>query len=219
MIIENESQREWVLIGKESVGKTQLLASLTGRLGESANFRGTTVAVQAFDSPLGRFIDTPGILLASDALTTKEALKALDGHARVILVVKATHLDQDLSDLLPLAQGKQALVLATFWDRLSAQAGAQEALDRIQKELGVPVIALDARHLAARRPALEKALDAAAPLKVIRLQAQAGWHLDAESRFGALPVIAPWRPWPASSCPAGSASNTPMPGRMAATTK
>ena len=183
-----------IAIGKESVGKTQLLASLTGRSGESANFRGTTVALESFHGPLGHFVDTPGILLASDNLTTREALSALsvDPKAKVLLVLKGTHLDPDLGYLLPLVLGHRVAAVVTHWDRLKAHAGADAALLRLQKELGFSLVPVDARTLSlADHAAIEAALARAKAPKTKALKAKAGWQLDAQSWFWRLPVIAP----------------------------
>jgi len=62
-----------VVIGKESTGKSQLIASLTGQSAYSANFRGSTVACETYPSETYTFIDTPGILYRSDSVTTKKA--------------------------------------------------------------------------------------------------------------------------------------------------
>jgi Fe2+ transport system protein B len=42
-----------VVIGKESTGKSQLIASLTGQSAYSANFRGSTVACETYQSHSG----------------------------------------------------------------------------------------------------------------------------------------------------------------------
>ena len=181
-----------VVVGKESVGKTQLLSRLTGSSGESANFRGTTVAVQAYSDQQHAYLDTPGILKSSDSETTRLALQALDGQEKVLLVVKATHLDQDLDELLPLVKGKQGAVAVTFWDKAAAQPGAEKALAAMAKELGVPVLPVDARTLEPEQAqALRTALSQAKPFKKTKLKARAGWTLEAGSWFWRLPVIAP----------------------------
>ena len=181
-----------VVVGKESVGKTQLLSRLTGSAGESANFRGTTVAVQAYSDQQHAYLDTPGILKFSDSETTRLALQALDGQEKVLLVVKATHLDQDLDELLPLLQGKSGAVAVTFWDKAASQEGADKALAAIAKELGVPVLPVDARTLTPEQAqAVRTALDQSAPFKKTKLKARAGWTMEAGSWFWRLPVIAP----------------------------
>jgi ferrous iron transport protein B len=180
------------VVGKESVGKTQLLSSLTGQSGESANFRGTTVAVQAFYSGGSTWLDTPGILKQSDSETTRAALQALDGEDRVLLVLKATHLDQDLADLLPLIQGKRAVLAVTYWDKVRDLPGAGKKLAAIANELDATVVPVDARSLAPESAAvLQAAVAGAKPMKVKAVKAKVGWRFEADTRFWRLPVIGP----------------------------
>jgi len=52
-----------VVVGKESVGKSALVAGLTGTTPTTGNFCGTTVDIEGYDSPEYVFVDTPGRLL------------------------------------------------------------------------------------------------------------------------------------------------------------
>jgi Fe2+ transport system protein B len=67
-----------LLVGKESSGKSMLAANLTGRTPVSTNFRGSTVACEAYSDGTHRLVDTPGILLTSDSQTTQIALERLE---------------------------------------------------------------------------------------------------------------------------------------------
>ena len=89
-----------LVIGKESVGKSQLVASLTGRWAASYNFPGSTVACDCYADEFYNYIDSPGLLRHSDSTACRETLAALAENERVLLVVNATHIDQDLEDLL-----------------------------------------------------------------------------------------------------------------------
>lgn len=141
------AERQFVVIGKESVGKSQWIASLTGRNATVGNFRGTTVSCDEYRYGDIVFVDTPGIVRQSDSATTKLALDALmDGEA-VVLVAQATHLDDDLDDLLPLAAGKPGLVVVTFWDKVDAAAGM--LLERVSQQTGLTFLPIDARRLSA----------------------------------------------------------------------
>lgn len=111
-----------VVIGKESTGKSQLIASLTGQSAYSDNFRGSTVACDTYQSEVYTFIDTPGILYRSDSVTTKKALRQLQENDTVLLVVKATDVDRDLVDLLPLVADKRGIIVITFWDKVRPKA-------------------------------------------------------------------------------------------------
>jgi len=134
-----------VVVGKESVGKSALVAGLTGTTPTTGNFRGTTVDVERYESPERVFVDTPGILLDADTETTRTAIEAVEGSETVLLVVRATNIDSDLEDLLPLVQGKVGAVAVTFWDKVENQADAREQLDALAGEVGVPVVPVDAR--------------------------------------------------------------------------
>src|SRR5688500_15015113 len=100
------SHQRVAVIGKESVGKSQLVGSLTGSHPVTANLRGTTVACEVYRCGTRTFVDTPGILRDSDSLTTRLALGELAKGDTVLLVVSGTHLDEDLADLLPLVSGR-----------------------------------------------------------------------------------------------------------------
>ena len=134
-----------VVVGKESVGKSALVAGLTGTTPTTGNFRGTTVDVERYESPERVFVDTPGILLDADTETTRTAIEAVEGSETVLLVIRATNIDSDLEDLLPLVQGKVGAVAVTFWDKVENQADARAQLDALAGEVGVPVVPVDAR--------------------------------------------------------------------------
>ncbi len=168
-----------VVIGKESAGKSQLVAALTGRSPRSSNFRGSTLACETYEGPTHTFIDTPGIVRQSDSQTTALALARLADGERVLLVVQATHLDDDLADLLPLAAGKQGAIVVTFWDKVRADPPAQAALDRLSRALGLALVPVDARALdGADRRAILAALDGSAAITGAPPHVRAGWRLE-----------------------------------------
>jgi Fe2+ transport system protein B len=152
-----------VVIGKESSGKSQLISSLTGRRAYSSNFRGTTVNCEIFTGDKNQFIDTPGILLQSDALTTSLALEKLRDTETVLFVLKATQLAEDLKEMLPLLKGKRVAGVVTFWDKVPAQQQNLATVAQIGQQIGIPLLAVDARHLTAKdRLAIDGALERAA---------------------------------------------------------
>ena len=136
-----------LVIGKESTGKSQLLSSLTQQPAYSANFRGSTVACDTYDVAGQSFTDTPGLLYQSDSATTHLTLRQLSINDTVLVVAKATHLDEDLTDLLPLVRGKRGAVAVTFWDKLPQPAPVQQALQRLTQKSGISFIPLDARTM------------------------------------------------------------------------
>lgn len=168
-----------VVIGKESVGKSQLISSLTGHMARSGNFRGTTVSCDVYRDDENTFIDTPGIMRESDSVTTRLALEQLCASERVLLVVKATRLDDDLADLLPLARGKQGLVAVTFWDKLDHTQSATSALDRLSESSGILFVPVDARRMGPQeRGRLLLALTNPQPFPSHRLRERVGWRIE-----------------------------------------
>lgn len=106
------------------------------------------------------FIDTPGILYRSDTITTRSALEQLQKHDTVLLVVKATHADEDLADLLPLVDGKQGIVVMTFWDKVLPSEFTQQVVRRWQQAANLALIPVDARHLTAtQRQEIQSAIE------------------------------------------------------------
>jgi Fe2+ transport system protein B len=136
-----------VVVGKESVGKSALVASLTGDRPTASNFRGTTVRAERYSTGGYTFVDTPGIVLDADTEGTRAALDALGEEEKVMLVVPATDIDEDLNDLLSLVEGRVGSIVVTFWDKVEDDEGARAALDKLEETAGVPVTAVDARNV------------------------------------------------------------------------
>ncbi|MEM7135133.1 MAG: nucleoside recognition domain-containing protein [Myxococcota bacterium] len=155
-----------VLVGFESVGKSALFRGLTGHAaGDEANFRGSTVVcrrchLKACECEL---VDTPGIRLNSDSAATALALETLDDADTVMLVVRAPYLADEAQALLAaLRLGPRRLAVAvTFTDKVSA--GLSSAITKLRAHLGVPVVALDAREMGAKRTELLDAIRGARP--------------------------------------------------------
>ncbi|MGF1674732.1 MAG: nucleoside recognition domain-containing protein [Rivularia sp. (in: cyanobacteria)] len=141
------TQSSIVVIGKENTGKSQLIASLTGRNAYSSNFRGSTVICDTYKYDKYSFVDTPGIFYRSDSATTRMAIEQLQTHDTVLLVVKATHLDEDLGELLPLLANKRGIVVITFWDKVLETDLSREVVRRWSQTSGLTFIAVNARKL------------------------------------------------------------------------
>lgn len=166
-----------MVVGKESVGKSQLISTLTGRTAGQSNFRGSTVSVERYRVGVTQYVDTPGILLRSDTETTKLALNALAAHELVLLVVRATALDDDLADMLPLVAGKRVVVVVTFWDKVTP--GARETLERLATDAEVAFVPADARNLSEQdKQSIARALAAPRVLRRSSLTARAGWRIE-----------------------------------------
>ncbi|MDQ3802435.1 MAG: 50S ribosome-binding GTPase [Acidobacteriota bacterium] len=181
-----------VVIGKESTGKSQLIASLTNRPAYASNFRGSTVNCDIYRNGGYAFVDTPGILRQSDTLTTRAALDQLRDNDVVLLIVQATHIDNDLADLLPLVKGKSGLVVVTFWDKVRVNASARQALERISKESGLPFIPVDARRLSQNEyQSIIRTLQT--PQHFIRecIRQQVGWNIEPPPTWLERPHVGP----------------------------
>jgi ferrous iron transport protein B len=136
--------KEVLVLGKESAGKSQLIASLSGKSVYAANFRGSTVTCEAFRTGDLLLIDTPGIQRSADTAAMQEAMEHLRESDCVLLVTPATHLRLDLEELLPLLHNKRGVVAVTFWDQVS-----EAERTKIQYALGktsLATVRLDARH-------------------------------------------------------------------------
>jgi len=136
----------FVTIGKEGVGKSQLISSLTGKDAQSSNLKGSTVSCEYYRKDKLVFVDTPGIVFDSDSETTKIAISSLKNHDLVLLVIRATNIDQDLDYLLPLVQDKKGVIIITNWDRINIRF-AQESVEKLEKESNMPIIPVDARNV------------------------------------------------------------------------
>ncbi|MCU4754348.1 50S ribosome-binding GTPase [Halobacteria archaeon AArc-curdl1] len=146
-----------VVVGKESVGKSELVSSLTGDRPTSGNFRGTTVRSERYTTDEHEFVDTPGIVLDEDTEATRDALSQVTENETVMLVVPATGIDEDLEDLLPLVEDHLGMVVVTFWDKVEDTAETGRALEMLSADLGVPLVPIDAREVS--RPIADGGVD------------------------------------------------------------
>ena len=143
----NNEKETVVVVGKESVGKSELVAGLSGTTPTTGNFRGTTVDVKRYETDEFVFIDTPGILLGTDTETTRTAISAVEETETVLLAVPATNIDDDLEALLPLVQGKVGAIAVTFWDKVENPTEARNELNALAEDLGVSLAPADARNV------------------------------------------------------------------------
>ena len=143
------------------------------------------------------FVDTPGILYRSDTATTRTALERLQRHDTVLLVVKATHADEDLADLLPLMNGKRGIAVMTFWDKVLSSQVTQQAIHRWQQAANLTLIPVDARHLTPRqRQNIQAAIEQPSVFSDRWQPMPLGWRIEPRptvlehSRWGWLLAIA-----------------------------
>lgn len=142
------NQQTVLVIGNERVGKSALIESLARLIADSSPVRGPTAQVQLRPSDDITFVDTPGILFQTGSETTRMALAELNlSQDRILVVVNATHLNQDLSQMMPLVTGRRGAVVVTFWDKVQPCKQAFDAIEELSDEAGVPFIPVDARQL------------------------------------------------------------------------
>lgn len=139
--------RKVVVIGIESVGKSSLLSALTGRFAESSALVGTTLRCASYADAEWEWIDTPGILTGSDAVTVKDTLTTLEAAESVLLVLRADRARYELASLHPLIGSRKVAITLTFRDRLALTKPEKvhKLLGSWIGKLGVPITLLDGR--------------------------------------------------------------------------
>jgi ferrous iron transport protein B len=146
-VLNSKSVGTVVVFGLESAGKSTVVSGITGCRADSSNYRGTTVSCERYQAARGTLIDTPGILFSSETEAARLAVSSLDDGDAVLLVVRATHLDDELDRLLPIVAGRSGAVVVTFWDKVQPGEHALEALEQASRSAGVPFIPVDGRRM------------------------------------------------------------------------
>ncbi len=143
-----------VLVGNPNCGKTALFNRLTGARQKVANYAGVTVERKEgqFTSGAGhayQVVDLPGAYslnaMTPDEAITRDILFNLRADVAppdvIVLVVDATNLRLNLRLVLEVLRLQRPTILAVNMMDLARKRGMQINLDRLQKELGIPVIA------------------------------------------------------------------------------
>ncbi len=141
------------LVGKPNCGKTALFNRLTGAKQKVANYAGVTVERKegAFVSPSGRtwrILDLPGTysLTATtpDEAITRDVLLGVRSDAEppsgIICVVDATNLKLNLRMVLETARFGRPMIVALNMIDVAKRRGIRIDVERLAKELGVPVV-------------------------------------------------------------------------------
>ncbi|MGV2886415.1 nucleoside recognition domain-containing protein [Paenibacillus taichungensis] len=169
VVEQHEELRKVVLVGFESAGKSALFRGLTGRdTGEESNVRGSTVTIrraELLEHQL-ELLDTPGIRMKDDSVTTMLTLKQLAAGDTVILVIRGTDVVQELPLLLAMLDvtGKNAVLVLTFADKCGPGLSAQ--VNYYRKGLGISVLPLNTREMDGNAQDLIcRAIVAARPMK------------------------------------------------------
>ncbi len=146
---KRSSRKTVVVLGQESVGKSSLLSSLTGRFAESSALAGTTLHCERYPDVDWDWVDTPGIITGSDAATVQDSLAQLKSAESVLLVLRAYRAREELTSLLPLLGSRDIAIVLTFKDRLSTldSVSLQQLVLTWHEQLGVPVQLVDSHAL------------------------------------------------------------------------
>ncbi len=144
------------LVGNPNCGKSSLFNALTGMNQKVGNFPGVTVDKKTGDLLLGKhpstLIDLPGTYSfypkREDEWVAYKVLMGVDPemHSDVILLVAdASNLKRNLLFCSQIIDLKIPVVLALTMNDLATKKGIKIDIMGLQKELGIPVVAVDAR--------------------------------------------------------------------------
>lgn len=143
-------QTEVLLIGYESVGKSGLFRELTGeKRAVASNVKGSTISALKASCRLDhhiQFTDLPGLQVDMDSKSTQLTLDYLRGEATLLLVVKAPHLKEELTELQAALnlKGKKVAIVATHRDKYLPTQAEQ---NRIRELLQLPVVWINTREM------------------------------------------------------------------------
>jgi len=135
----------FAVIGKEGAGKSQLISSLTGRDAGGSSTGGSAASEESRGRGRFAFVDTPGIAFGSDGETAEAAIPPAREDGLILLVARATDMDDDLGYFLPRIRGRMGMVIVTNWDRVDPKNAAR--LEGLERDLGVHIAAVDARRI------------------------------------------------------------------------
>lgn len=179
-----------LLVGKESVGKTLITGAIAGKRGSSSNFQGTTIACEKFSTGDMDIIDTPGLLLGTDAITTRIVVDTISKNDDILLVLNGTQLDDDIKDLIPIVRGKRGIAVVTYWDKIKHIEKAASRIREIEDETGIPFITVDARKISKSDiESIRSALSKSGEFPVLPPASKAGWRLESRKNIFDIPFM------------------------------
>jgi len=144
-----------VLAGNPNSGKTTLFNALTGLNQKTSNIAGTTVDIKSgklkVEGENIKIVDAPGLYsLSSQAIDEKIAQNAIGGTENnpvdlIVYVADASNLRRHLFLFSEISQiGKPMILVLNMVDR-AEKKGITIDIERLQNELGIRVISINAR--------------------------------------------------------------------------
>lgn len=144
------------LVGNSNCGKSSLFNRLTGLRQQVGNFPGVTVDKKTGTAQLGKhrvnFIDLPGTYSLypkrMDEWVTYRVIMGEDAEIKpavIVVVADASNLKRNLLFCTQLIDLKLPVVVALTMMDLARQKGIRINPTELERELGVPVVAVDAR--------------------------------------------------------------------------
>jgi ferrous iron transport protein B len=143
-----ESHRKVAIVGSPNVGKSMVFNRLTGAYVVVSNYPGTTVDVSKGKAKIGgeemEIVDTPG-MYSLLPITEEERVARLllfeEGPAVILHVVDSRNLERMLPLTLQLIEAGLPIILDLNMMDESEAAGIEIDVDRLEGELGIPVVA------------------------------------------------------------------------------
>ena len=144
------------LVGNPNSGKSSLFNALTGLHQKVGNFPGVTVDKKTGDLSVGPYettlIDLPGTYSfypkREDEWVAYRVLMGVDEQVKtdvILLVADASNLKRNLLFCSQIIDLKIPVVLALTMNDLAAKKGIKIDVAGLQEDLGIPVVAVDAR--------------------------------------------------------------------------
>ena len=139
-------KKKILLMGNPNVGKSAVFSRLTGAKVTISNYPGTTVGfsqgyISLDENTEGVIIDVPGVYnLEPLSKADQVACEMLEHGDVVVNIVDATNLERNLFLTLELRERSVPVVVAlNIWDE-TRHKGIEIDVEKLQKELGVPVV-------------------------------------------------------------------------------